>query len=274
LRKKTRKKGLRVKHFLGLFIFLCGINELLYFPSNGYSALVYFLGYTGCLLLLYFKRKQLATRGAFLLILVKVITTFPYCANHVFLKLIIATLFVVTDPNSPIQSKNCEQALKWLVPICLFWAGAQKIAYGNFFDGSMLSYLSSIKPSVLNLLSLVLPQEELGNLALIRTGARPFQFITTEGLLVSNLVYVMEIVCAVLLCFRRTQRFGIVLTLILLIGIQLGMREVFFAMYLIVLLLLYLPEIWIRKSIPAFVCACALLILSKFTLLLPFEFHL
>ena len=143
---------------------------------------------------------------------------FPYTANHEYLILICFALLALTGPSAE-GARDVVAALRWLVALGFFWAGAQKILFGCYFHGEVLAAAAS--------------QTERFGLVL-----RPFLGSPLFPVL-SNLCYALEIAVAVLLIARRTRVCGLWFGVGFLVVIEVAAREAFFGGLMIGLLLLF-----------------------------------
>ena len=194
--------------------------------------------------------------------------TFPYVANHTFLRLIVMLLLAVPNPQALRESRLVHAAIGWTTAIVLFYTGFQKILYGTYFHGQYLAYMISFTDRFKSAFAWLVPQAELTRLRAIEApvpGSGPFTVDAPVFLILSNLVYVAEIALAVGLLWPRTRRMAIWLTIGMLFVIELSAREVFFGLMFTHLLLALHPEDLNRRLLPLSLAVYALALLAKIT---------
>lgn len=185
--------------------------------------------------------------------LLQLIWTFPFVANHTFLRLFALGLLLLADPLSLRERRLVHAALGWTAAIVLFYTGFQKLVYGTYFQGQYLAYMISLTDRFAQVFEWIVPPDELGRLKAIGEpvpGAGPYTVAGVGFLALSNLVYVVEIGLAFGLLWWRSRRPAIWMTLALILVIQLGARELFFGLLFCNLVLVMHPRDAGRKLLP------------------------
>ncbi len=187
-----------------------------------------------------------AVCAAFLLELSIVLSAFPDNANHQYLLLVFLTLLILVGrPSEAVASDSldtaCLQAVRWIIAIGLAWAGLMKLVYGYWFGAEFLSFRIATDPGFAWVLGAFVPDGEMARLTLLenRVGAGPFRVEAPMLIAISNITWLVEIVVPIGLLWSRTRGVSIVVALALMVAIQLGAREVFFAGLMIGGLLLF-----------------------------------
>jgi len=205
-----------------------------------------------------------ATRVASVLLLVEIAITVPFTANHVFLEFLCLALLSVLDERDEREAELLLPAFRWLVGIFFFYTGLQKVLYGYYFDGQFLAYLAGTEDRFATVFRLIIPADELARLQSYndvllrpgvfrpRIGAGPYHVDSVLFVVVSNGVYLFEMLAGILLLARRTRVLAAVASIAFVVMIQLGARELTFGVLMVNLLLLFVPGAWIKRLLPAF----------------------
>ena len=205
-----------------------------------------------------------ATRVASVLLLAEIAITVPFTANHVFLEFLCLALLSVLDERDEREAELLLPAFRWLVGIFFFYTGLQKFLYGYYFDGQFLAYLAGTEDRFAAFFGLIIPADELARLQSYnelllqpgvyrpRLGAGPYLVDSVLFVVVSNGVYLFEMLAGVLLLARRTRVPAAVASIAFVVMIELGARELTFGVLMVNLLLLFLPGAWIKRLLPAF----------------------
>ncbi|MEE8508984.1 MAG: hypothetical protein V3T07_07965 [Myxococcota bacterium] len=216
-----------------------------------------------------------ATRAAALLLLVEIAITVPVTANHVFLELLCLALLSVLDERDEREAELLLAAFRWLIGIFFFYTGLQKLLYGYYFDGQFLAYMAGTEDRFAALFGLIIPEEELARLQSYnellvrpgvyrpRIGAGPYRIDSILFVVLSNSVYLFEMLAGVLLLARRTRAVAAVAAIGFVVMIELGARELTFGVLMVNLLLLFLPGAWIKRLLPAFFLFYLYLVMHK-----------
>jgi hypothetical protein len=117
--------------------------------------------------------------------------TFPYVANHTFLRLIVLLLLALPGPRVRQELRLVHAAIGWMTAIVLFYTGFQKVLHGTYFRGQYLAYMISFTDRFENVFSWILPAAELARLRAIEApipGSGPFTADAPLFLILSNLV--------------------------------------------------------------------------------------
>jgi hypothetical protein len=197
--------------------------------------------------------------------LLEVITNLPDTPNHVYLELYCLGLFAVLDTDSKAEGPLLRSALCWMAILVLFHSGLQKVIYGYYFRGDFLLTVIAGRERFAWPFVWLLPAGEVERLRQFEaflTGAGPFRSDSILLLVVSNGVWVAEIVLPVLIVVGRSRAMAVGLAIALVVGFQVLAREFVFALLFAQLLLVALPGEWNRRTVPLFLIAYAILILG------------
>lgn len=171
----------------------------------------------------------------------------PALGNHAALEALLLLALAISVPATLAKAEAISSLFRWSCIILFLNSGLQKIVYGGYFNGSFLARRIGTDRFGW-LLELTLPREEYLQL-LEADRAGPMLFSSVIGLLLSNLVYLSEIGCAILLIIPKTRSFGLVASILTVIGIEVVAREVGFGLMFIMMLLLFRPRILEGRAI-------------------------
>lgn len=208
--------------------------------------------------------------------LVKLAITFPLSSNHFMIELLNLFLLLSLDPRSPAERGLLLTASRWITAIVIFHTGFQKLLYGTYFQGQFLAYSIATKNSFGDVFKLVLPAEEFSRLVNShpeRLGAGPFTVKSPLFLLMSNGVYVFELLSPVFLLIRRTRSLAVIAVIAFMVFVQAGARELFFGLLLVQLLLLFLPRAVNYRMLPVFAAAYLFLLGARAWLMPELVFY-
>jgi hypothetical protein len=217
-----------------------------------------------------------ATLAALLMLTTKLAASFPGTSNHFFIEYCCVSLLALCDLTDAGERALALNAARWLMLIVLFWSGVQKVLYGTYFNAAFLGFSVAHKPTFLAVFRWLLPAEELARLQSLRAtgvGTGPFSIAAPLGLLIANGSYLFEITAPFLLLWRRTRPWAVLATIVFLICIELGARELMFGALFINLLLLFVPRPINRVLLPGFAALYAVFIGSRLGLLPKFQFN-
>lgn len=195
-----------------------------------------------------------AAAGLAILLLGKVLATFPETSNHALLELLCVGLLACFDRRIAGERVLLLQTCRWVVVIVLFHSGLQKVLYGTYFDAQFLGSFVALKPTFAQALGPLLPAAELVRLTSlpIRAGAGPFAIESALVVALSNAVYVFEMGAPLLLLWRRARVVAAVAAIAFTALLQTAAREMFFGALFIGLLLLFLPRPINLRLLPLF----------------------
>jgi len=206
----------------------------------------------------------------------KLAVTFPMSSNHFMIELLNLLLLLSLDPRSPDERALLLVASRSITAIVIFHTGLQKLLYGTYFQGQFLAFSIATKESFGEAFRLALPAEEFSRLVHShpkRLGAGPFLVQSPFFLLISNSVYVFELLSPLLLLLRKTRTLATLAVIVFMAFVQYGARELFFGLLLVQLLLLFLPGAWNYRLLPIFVATYVGLFLAHFWLVPEFTFY-
>ncbi|HEY8518165.1 MAG TPA: hypothetical protein VIS07_21860 [Candidatus Binatia bacterium] len=209
---------------------------------------------TACAALAWTSRyATLAVRCALVVLVVQLAWTFPITHNHFFLELVCVALLALVDRDGDGEPVALE-ALCWVTALVLFHTGLAKVLHGLYFGGEVLAFMVGRGGRFADAFALLLPADEIARLTSydpMHTGAGPYRVDSPAFVVASNLVWVLEIVLAPLLLWRRTRTAAAIAAIALVLAIQVGAREIGFALLFANLLLLFVPTAATRTLLPA-----------------------
>jgi hypothetical protein len=199
---------------------------------------------------------------------------FPATGNHAYLELYFLLLLALLRPDDPAERPLLMRSLRWLVCLVLFTSGVQKVAHGYYFHGQYLTYslwIETFRP----VLAFLLPAGEYARLTSFSTelGAGPYLVSSSLMLVVSNAVWVAELVLPLMLLWPRTRLLGVAGTLVLLAVIQAAAREMFFGLVFTNGVLLFLPRPLGRGYVALVAALLAWLVLGALGVVPDVVFH-
>lgn len=199
---------------------------------------------------------------------------FPATGNHAYLEVVFFALAALLCTGVRDDDVLHRRAVRWMVLVVFFWSAVQKLVHGYWLNGAYLAF-SLDSAGFRPVLSWLLDPAELTRLSGYRgqPGDGPYLVSGWRLLAVSNGTWLVELALAPLLVWRRTRRAAALLGLAVLLGIQVGAREVFFGLVFANAVLLYLPAPWHRRVVPAVAVLLAALMLSRLGVLPEAIFH-
>jgi hypothetical protein len=208
---------------------------------------------------------RFAITGLALILLGKVVATFPETSNHALLELLAVALLATLDRRSAEERALQLQACCWMVVIVLFSSGLQKVLYGTYFAAEFLGAFIALKPSFAEAFGSVISSAELTRLQAlpISQGAGPFAVASPAVVVLSNAVYIVEIVVAFLLLWPRTRTAAAVTAILFTAALQAAARELFFGALFVNLLLLFPRSAWNLRLLPFFGLFYAALLVTR-----------
>jgi hypothetical protein len=200
--------------------------------------------------------------------------TFPTTPNHYYLELLAMTALATVGPQPASgtgrDAVDALAGLRWLTAIVFFQTGLQKVLYGCYFHGELFAYLTSQDPRFAAFFGSLLPAHELARLTsynTLHTGSGPYRVDAPLVLLLSNLVWVAELVLPALMLMPRTRKVATLAAVAFVASFQLAAREAGFAMLFTGLLLLFLPRAPLRRIVPVAAVVCLWAVAAAFGVL-------
>jgi len=208
-----------------------------------------------------------STRIVVLLVGLQIAVSLPFTPNHWFLEFICLAFLALLDGNDEQEGELLLQVLRWFTIMFFFYSGLQKVLYGYYFDGQFLGYImvfDFIDGRFASFLRFFMPASEFERLMAIgpdlNNGDGPFSVDSTLFRIVSNGVYVFEMLVPMLLLIPRVRPLAAVFSIGFIIAIEAGARELVFGALMINLLLIFLDGAWIKRLFPLFSIMYAYLI--------------
>jgi hypothetical protein len=228
------------------------------------------LAATACAVLAWIERTAtLAPRLALPLLVAQLAATFPTTNNHFYVELLVVGLLALVDRSGDGEAAALG-AIRWVTALVLLWSGLQKAAYGLYFGGEFLAFMTARADRFADAFRWLLPADELARLLglrELRAGAGPFRVAAPAFVVASNAVWIFEIVLGVLLLLRRTRVVAAVAAIAMVLLLQLGAREAGFALLFTGLLATFLPRAPRRGVLIAVVALLAYAVIAAFGVL-------
>ena len=199
---------------------------------------------------------------------------FPSAGNHAYLETLFLGLAAFLRTSDQAEARIFVRAVRWMVVIIFFYSGLQKLLHGFWVHGQYLAF-SLDSAGFRPLLRLLLSPDEYDRLAALggQPGDGSYRVTSWPLLAVSNGTWLAEMALAPLLVWRRTRLAAAVLGLLLLSGIELGAREVFFGFIFVDATLCFFPARFHRLAVPVIALALLALTLSRLGLLPEATFY-
>lgn len=211
------------------------------------------LAMTGCAGLAWSsKRAHWAARLAVPVLLLQLAATFPFADNHFVLEVLVVAVLAAVGRNGDGEAEALQGVL-WVIAIVLFQTGLQKVLHGQYFEGEFLAFMVGRGGRFGDVFAWMLSPVEVEQLAAydpLRSGAGPYRVDSMAFVIVSNLVWLAEIALAALLLWTRTRAVAATVSIAFVLALQLGAREVGFALLFSCLLLSFLPSDVGRRVVP------------------------
>ena len=186
-----------------------------------------------------------APRLALPVLLLQLGWTFPLTNNHFFLELVCVGLLALVGSDGDGEQAALD-AIRWVTVLVLVHGGVQKALHGLYFRGEFLAFMVARAERFADVFRWLVPADELARLAgaaaEARDGAGPFRVASVPFVVAANLVWLLEIALGVLLVPRRTRTAAAAAAVVFVLAIQLGARELGFALLFVNLLLAFLPR--------------------------------
>jgi len=195
-------------------------------------------------------REHLAARIALPALAIQLALTFPLTPNHFYLEGYAAVLLALPGPGGR-DAPLALAALRWLVAIVLFHTGLQKLLYGHYLHGDFLAFMVGRGDRFAALFEWVLPDAEVARLTgyqPLQEGAGPYRVASPPFVALSNAVWIAELALPVALLRRRTRGAAAALAIAFVLALQLGARELGFALLFSSLALAFAPPAWARRG--------------------------
>lgn len=174
---------------------------------------------------------------------------FALAPNHFFVELYAVALLALAGRDAALAL----HALRWLAAIVLFHTGLQKLLYGHYLRGDFLAFMVGRGERFADLFAWILPAAEVARLQALdplRDGAGPFRVAQPLFVALSNGVWLAELALPPALLARATRRVAAAAAVAFVLALQLGARELGFALVFGNLLLLFAAPAWSRRALP------------------------
>lgn len=205
-----------------------------------------------------------APRIALVFLVVESIAVFPYSDNHFVLEVLAVGLVALVGRDGE-GEEVALGGLLWVTAVVFFQSGLQKVLYGQYFGGEFLAFMVGRGDRFGDVFGWLLSAAEMDRLAgydPLRSRQGPYRVASFPFLVASNAVYLLEMVLAPLLLLARTRFVAALVSLTFVLFIQLGAREVGFALLFGNLLLLFTPSDLVRRLVPFLTLFAAWVVLT------------
>ena len=216
--------------------------------------------------------RRAAYYGGAVMMTLKFLSVFPWNSNHSMVELVCILFFAMAYRPDGANLTALSASLRWLPVLVFFYSGLQKMVMGTYFDGSFLAYSVASDQDFQAAFQWILPSGEFARLMAIEPPG-PYRFESAFPVVLSNLVYIGEIVVAGLLLVKRTRLLGLVGGMVMIVGIELAARELFFGILFANLVLLHAPKDWTKPTLLGWCAVYAALLAVKAGLLPEFHFN-
>ncbi len=200
--------------------------------------------------------------------------SFPLTPNHGYLEIFLCGLCALLDPTEQEEQRLLIRGIRWVTCVIMFFAGIQKLVHGYYTSGLMPAFLL-MEPRFRAIFGLFLPRDELQRILSYSgmDGSGPYLVAPPLFLLVSNLVWILEITMAVALLVPRLRTLTVFAGIAFVLAIEVAAREVFFGMLFVSLSLMFLTTDANRRFVPIVAVACVVIILVRIGILPAMELH-
>jgi hypothetical protein len=208
--------------------------------------------------------EHLAARLALPALLAQLAWTLPLTHNHFFLELYAVALLALAGRGGA-DAPLVLAGLRGLTALVLFQTGLQKLLYGHYFTGDFLAFMVGRGDRFATLFEWVLPAAEAARLQgydPFQDGAGPYRVTQPLWVLISNGVWIAETTLPFALLAHRTRAVAAGIAIAFVLALQLGAREMGFALLFGNLLLLFGPVVWQRRLFPLFALLLALALVA------------
>ncbi|MBM4265860.1 MAG: hypothetical protein FJ144_04490 [Deltaproteobacteria bacterium] len=188
---------------------------------------------------------------------------FPNVPNHFIAFTMGLGLCAFCDPER--ETDLLLLGLRSVAALIFFGAGIQKILHGTYFHGAIFGFMVAEGPNFRETLKYLLPADEMARLQAAR-GRGPFFLSSWLGIFAANLSWILEILLPAGLLIRATRVGAAIAAVLFVVVIQLSAREVFFAGFMVPLLLLWVSPAAAVRSLPVVYFVDAYLVLAGFGL--------
>lgn len=200
------------------------------------------------------------------LLAVRIWATFPSTANHTYLGFYALTFLAICGTRTPGDRRLLLTAWAWLAVGVLGWAGLQKALHGTYFQGQFFAFSVAAGESTGDIVRWLVDATETARLESTdpyTPGAGPFRLTSWPALIVSNAVWVLEILIALGLLVRRWRPTAALVGIALVASIQLGARELLYGLLLSALLLPQLRSNQVGRAVPVYAAIYVVLVGSR-----------
>ena len=155
---------------------------------------------------------RLAASAVSLLLLCELAFLFPLGANHRYVEIFCCVVLAVYSISDKTEAELMGTVLRFMAIAVLFYSGMQKLMHGWYFRGEMLTELVARRGEFTDVLGWTLPASELERIKLLGTVDYETGPFRPQGaplfIFASNLVYITELLAAVMLFSRRFRKIG------------------------------------------------------------------
>lgn len=169
----------------------------------------------------------------------------PRAPNHGWLEVSLFLVLLISGIESDKNRRATLGACRWMALTAIFASAFQKLAYGGYTHGAYLAYLMANSPKTTWILSTMTTPAEVERLIALGTepGDGPYLVQSAGWVIMSNLVWISELVLPVLVLVKSTRRWAMPLTIAVFSFIAILSQELVFGSFMMAILIPMLPRI-------------------------------
>lgn len=228
-----------------------------------------------CFAATFVPRLRVPAAGVALVMLTyKFFNRFPTNANHYFLEYLSVLIILIgyRPRTEAARLQTISQCMRWLLIIVFFWTGIRKLGCGMYFHGTYLAHATTTGSRARFFFGLLVPPEEYDRIV-NTTYPGPYYFESALPLLMSNLVYLGEILIPLMMLTKRFRMTGFWLAFVSIVAIEVYARELMFGSLFTIMLLFFTEGRVASRLLPVFIAFYAFLLATAAGLLPQFAFN-
>jgi len=240
--------------------------DLAFWESQRWRAIAMCAACLMCIVLRNTKWQRWTLAVALPIQLIQVYGVFPMVANHLWIETLLLVVLLMLGESEE-ENVLFRQFACGLAFVVFFYSGLQKLWYGTYFDGQYMATKIALVDHYYDFFAIFIPVDKLDALKShvpIQAGSGPFRIDSFVFIVFVNLVWITEIAAGVLLFFRRTRLIGLFFGLLVMFGIELVAREVFFGILFVSMMMAFVRFNVLRWLTPVLACMYAFLVCVHF----------
>ena len=197
---------------------------------------------------------------------------FPDVGNHQYLALVCLALLSFLDLSKGEERFALLQSLRWVTAIGLFYTGLQKILHGLYLNGGFFGYTFATEPRFAAVFRHLVSAQEATRLSGLGgpvEGAGPYGVALSPLLIVACGTIILELALPVLLLVKKTRFVATIATIIFMLVVQIGAKELMFAVIFVDLLLLFFRRDVHTRVVPVVALFLAALLAQRYLMAEP-----